>query len=299
MIDEFESIAYVHASSRSTAEVLEELRPAIYFKGADWKGRIPPAEAEICKRHGVEIAFLDTVTDSSSKRLRDLVGAPIPEQVAGFEKFVQEQKATAAATYDAAYFHDKWRDPSYGDYTVEARRKIEGRNPELIRDTFQPKRVLDMGCGPGALMYLLHELGVIADGVDFAEASKSLAPAEVRDRITIGSVTDVGLPDDAYDLLICREVLEHLTVIEVQRAIANMCRISSRYIYMTTRYHPAPATLFDVTTEFHVDPTHITLMHMEMVRVMFILQGFVRRRDLEAKMDWLNKGRVMVYEKAR
>ena len=87
-----------------------------------------------------------------------------------------------AETYDAEYFHKPWRDAAEG-YTLEDRRRIEGRHPELIRDTFRPTTVLDFGCGPGALMALLQEVGIWADGVDFAPASIPLAPSAVRDRI--------------------------------------------------------------------------------------------------------------------
>jgi hypothetical protein len=38
-------------------------------------------------------------------------------------------------------------------------------------------------------------------------------------------------------------------------------------------------------------------MNMEMTRLLFVLQGMRRREDLERKMDWMNKGRVLVYEK--
>ena len=38
-------------------------------------------------------------------------------------------------------------------------------------------------------------------------------------------------------------------------------------------------------------------MNMDMLRLMFVLQGFRRRSDLETRMDWMNKGRVLVYEK--
>ena len=88
-----------------------------------------------------------------------------------------------------------------------------------------------------------------------------------------------------------------MPVLQVQKAVENLCRISSRYIYVTTRFHPKPTSLFDVTTEFEADPTHITCMNMDMLRLMFVLQGFRRRSDLEARMDWMNKGRVLVYEK--
>lgn len=300
LIDEFKSISYVHASQHSTAEILEQVRPKVYVKGEQWRGVLPAKETEICKRHGIEVLFTDTVVDSSSKRINTLMSKEdLAAQIAEYEEFVQKQRKTAADTFDADYFHKDWRKSGAGNYTIAERRRLEGRNPELIRDVFQAKTVLDMGCGPGALMFLLHELGVKADGVDFAQASKDIAPPEVRDRIHIGSATDVALPSNSYELVICREVMEHMTALQVQQTVQNICRIASRYVYVTTRFHPKPDSLFDVTTEFDVDPTHITLMHIEMLRLMFVLQGFRRRRDLEQRMDWLNKGRVLVYEKTQ
>lgn len=297
LIDALSMIDFVHPSAGTTEDVLEQLRPLAYVKGIDWKDRLPPRQVEICREHGIRIEYLDTVTNSSSKILRDAMNSkPIGQQVAEFEDFVHRQATTSATDYDDSYFHDQWRAGS-NDYTIETRRRIEGRNPQLIKETFEPKKVLDMGCGPGALMYLLHEIGVAVDGVDFAGSSKSLAPKEVAENITIGSVTDAPLPSNAYDLVICREVFEHLSVLQVQQAVANFYRITSRYVYVTTRFHPKPETLFDVTTEFDVDPTHINLMNMDMTRLLFVLQGMRRREDLERKMDWLNKGRVLVYEK--
>ena len=103
--------------------------------------------------------------------------------------------------------------------------------------------------------------------------------------------------DAAYDLVICREVLEHLTVLQVRRTVAEMCRVSSRYVYVTTRFHGEPASLLDVTTDFETDPTHITLMTKDLLRVLFVLEGFRRRPELEERMDWGGKGRVLVYER--
>lgn len=214
-----------------------------------------------------------------------------------FEKAVLDQTPVAPEHYDDEYFNDEWRSGG-NSYAIDTRREIEGRNPQLIKDVFQPKKVLDLGCGPGAMMYFLHEIGVACDGIDASPFVRDMAPEEVRDRITVAPATDTGLPDDSYDLVICREVLEHLTVLEVRRAVEEMCRLSSRYVYMTTRYHPNPKTLLDFTTDFETDPSHITCLNMDFMRVLFVLEGFKRREDLEARMDWLNKGRVMVYEKS-
>jgi SAM-dependent methyltransferase len=215
-----------------------------------------------------------------------------------FERRVVEQHAVDAGHYDAEYYTGDWRDAG-NNYNLETRRQIEGQNPVLIKDVFQPTKALDLGCGPGALMHLLHELGVNVDGIDFAQSSKDLATPAVRNRIAAGQVNDATLkPDGAYDLVICREVLEHLTVLQVKQAVANMARMTSRYIYVTTRFHPSPASLLDFTTQFDVDPSHITLLNKDMLRLMFVLEGCRSRPDLEARMDWGHKGRVLVLEKA-
>jgi SAM-dependent methyltransferase len=216
--------------------------------------------------------------------------------VAEFEALVFSQRATSASHYDAEYFTGDWRAEG-NTYALETRRQIEARNPLLIKEVLQPVRALDLGCGPGALMHLLWELGVDCDGIDFSESSRRLATPEVRDRIRIGNTTDHLVPDGSYDLVICREVLEHLTVLQVRQTVANMARMTSRLVYVTTRFHPRPASLIDVTTQFDVDPTHITLLNKDFLRVLFILEGCRCRPDLEARMDWGNKGRVLVYER--
>lgn len=213
-----------------------------------------------------------------------------------FEQRVLDQRPVSSGHYDAEYFTGEWRDAG-NNYNLETRRQIEARNPFLIKEVFQPTKALDLGCGPGALMHLLWELGVDIDGIDFAESSKQLATPQVRDRIVVGEVYDQTIKSaGAYDLVICREVLEHLTVLQVKQAVANMVRLSSKYIYVTTRFHPNPASLLDFTTQFDVDPSHITLLNKDMLRLMFVLEGCRSRPDLEAQMDWGNKGRVLVLE---
>ena len=214
-----------------------------------------------------------------------------------FETRVLEQKPVASGHYDAEYFTGEWRDGG-NNYSLETRRQIEDRNPSLIKEVFQPAKVLDLGCGPGALMHLLWELGVDVEGIDFAESSRRIATPEMRDRITVGDVADATLkPANAYDLVISREVLEHLTVLQVKKAVANMARMANRFIYVTTRFHPNPATLLDFNQKDDLDPSHITLLNKDLLRLMFVLEGCRSRPDLEARMDWGHKGRVLVLEK--
>lgn len=217
--------------------------------------------------------------------------------VTEFEQAILAQQAVGSTHYDSEYFTGDWRAEG-NNYSLETRRQIEAKNPSLIKEVFQASKVLDLGCGPGALMHLLWELGVDVEGVDFAESSRQLATSQVCDRITVGQVTDPTLkPADAYDLVICREVMEHLTALQVRRTVANMVRMTSKFVYVTTRFHPSPASLLDFTTQFDVDPSHITLLNKDMLRLLFVLEGCRSRPDLEERMDWGKKNRVLVLEK--
>lgn len=218
------------------------------------------------------------------------------EELRRFEAAALAQRPVTAAHYDDDYFVSDWRAEG-NSYDLETRRRVEGPNPALIKEVFAPSSVLDVGCGPGALMFLLHELGVEVDGIDFSEHVVGLAPEAVRGRIVIGPVDVRHVAAASYDLVICREVLEHLTVLEVRRTVAAVCDASSRFVYATTRFHQDPDGLLDFTTEFDIDPSHITLLNKDFLRCLFVLEGFRARPDLEERMDWGGKGRVLVYER--
>jgi len=222
--------------------------------------------------------------------------SPFLDDVQAFEQAVVAQEQVTPEHYDDEYFAADWREEG-NRYELETRRRVEGRNPALIKEVFEPTRVLDVGCGPGFLMLFLAELGIEVEGIDFSPSSHELAPAEMREKILIGDVAEPHVPEQSSDLVICREVLEHLTVVQMRRTVEQLCRASSRYVYVTTRFHPDPQSLLDFTTDFETDPTHVTLLAKDFLRCLFVLEGFGRREDLEERMDWAGKGRVLVYER--
>ena len=72
VIDAIRYVDYVHIYQIDTETILRQLRPRYYVKGSDWRERgLPPEQDVICREHGIEIVFLDTMLDSSSRLLRD------------------------------------------------------------------------------------------------------------------------------------------------------------------------------------------------------------------------------------
>lgn len=71
LIDAIRYIDYVCINPSTTANVLRQLQPRYYVKGKDWENRLPPAETAVCAELGIQIVYLDTVRDSSSRILKD------------------------------------------------------------------------------------------------------------------------------------------------------------------------------------------------------------------------------------
>ena len=71
VIDAIRYIDYVHIYQIDTETVLRQLRPRYYVKGSDWRARgLPPEQVAICAEYNIEIVYLDTVLDSSSRLLQ-------------------------------------------------------------------------------------------------------------------------------------------------------------------------------------------------------------------------------------
>lgn len=80
IVDAIRFISFTHINQFDTETILRELRPRYYVKGRDWVGRLPPDQVTICAEHGIDVVYLDTVIDSSSRILqqyaRDLQSQP-------------------------------------------------------------------------------------------------------------------------------------------------------------------------------------------------------------------------------
>lgn len=187
------------------------------------------------------------------------------------------------------------------DYSFETRRVVEGEQPRLIKECFNPQDAIDYGCGAGYLVALLSELGVRVRGYEPDAALRAMAPPYVEWLVRNEWWTNAMNSNvAAYDLVICREVLEHLTVLEIRKLVQRLCAISSRFVYVTTRYAQdwaLPHEILTVDTKDDLDPTHISMLSKDFLRVLFVLEGFKRRADLEERMDWQHKGRCLVYER--
>jgi len=82
VLDSIRYLSFVHLSQVSTRDVLRLLQPKMYVKGNDWiaRGGVPTEEQKLCDELGIEVKYLETVTNSSSKILADWAARPNREK---------------------------------------------------------------------------------------------------------------------------------------------------------------------------------------------------------------------------
>lgn len=272
-------LEHVHLAVHGKAAVIDALKPSHYVVGKDWKDRIPKDERKACERSGTFVVYADARENSSSWLLADFERRRNAEKLAAFEAFVQQQTPA----------EKPWEPVT--DYGRETRREIEAPQARIIADLFGDGIALDVGCGSGYLVELLNEEGVSAFGMDIVPPDG----ARYKRQDISGHITTSAIP---FNLVICREVLEHLTVTQLATAVRNLMRLSNKYVYITTRF-TAASHLLDCDGSDGLDPTHITMLNQDLLRTLFVLEGCTRRTDLEQQLDWMKKGRVLVYEVPR
>ncbi len=130
-----------------------------------------------------------------------------------------------------------------------------------------PSTVLDAGCVMGFLVESLRRQGVEAFGIDISEYAIQNVHANIRPYCWVGSVTDALAQE--YDLIVCIEVLEHLSRREAGRAVENICQHSDD-------------VLFSSTPLDYRETTHINVQPPEYWGELFARCGFFRDVDFDA-----------------
>ncbi len=106
----------------------------------------------------------------------------------------------------------------------------------LLWRTFSgARRTLDVGCATGYVVEVLRELGVEAEGCDLSSYAVEHATTGAQGHLRVGDLL-AGLPyaAGAFDVVSALETLEHLPPGHVPRALTEIARVCSGFVYATT-----------------------------------------------------------------
>ena len=290
VVDGLKGVDAVVLKDWPTQDLIAVLQPRAYVKGMDWEDALPQEQIDACALHGVQMRFLNTVTDSSTARLRAWALKDADQSLDRLQAVIASQGEVNPDRFDTAYFQGDWRADGNA-YTYEKRKQAEGRHPKIVKEVFEGLTVLDVGCGPGYFVRMLREVGMDAGGIDPSPDAVALSNG-FADRVVRGDVAQ--FPSKMTHVAICREVLEHVPVADIPGMVCDLFRVARRFVYVTTRF--STDAVFDCQTSDDLDPTHISMLSQPFLRALCVLNGGTRRRDLESKLDHVKKGRCLVYE---
>lgn len=173
--------------------------------------------------------------------------------------------ATGTDDYSAVYYHD-YSGPPY-TYQEPHWSTFFGRIADQVIALFEPGTAYDAGCAKGFMVRALAERGVDARGGDISEFAISEAPAGLAERL---EVKDLTAPfDRRYDVIICIEVLEHMSAQDARAAVANMAAATDVVVLSTT-------------PDDYTEPTHVNIRQASSWAQDFATHGLYRRTDVDA-----------------
>ncbi|BAZ50392.1 hypothetical protein NIES4103_30080 [Nostoc sp. NIES-4103] len=123
--------------------------------------------------------------------------------------------------YDENFFNSKYFDTDYGTIAT------------TIFNLYQPKTVVDFGCGPGHLSRELAKLGVKGTAIDgfshpdFSNLDVEFQSVNLNDSSAIGNI----FTNRTFDVAICLEVAEHLNPSVSSELVAWLTKVAPVVVF--------------------------------------------------------------------
>jgi len=98
-----------------------------------------------------------------------------------------------------------------------------------------PKTILEIGTGDGVYKnFIINNTSIDYKNMDIAE---DLSPDMV------GSVDDIPLTDDSFDLIAAFEILEHLPFSQFEKSLSEIRRVSKKYVIISLPHFGPPVKI--------------------------------------------------------
>lgn len=138
--------------------------------------------------------------------------------------------------FDASFYDREYYDGGKGEYKGYTTNLVARAFSYLanmyralcIRFFLNPRKVLDVGCGTGRMVYLLRKLGVDAYGLEISKYIISRAGNDTQKYIKRGDILQLPFETNSFDLVTTFDVLEHISTDSLSKAISECNRVSRR-----------------------------------------------------------------------
>tara|TARA_E500000331_G_scaffold357022_1_gene417241 strand:- start:6517 stop:7152 length:636 start_codon:yes stop_codon:yes gene_type:complete len=133
-----------------------------------------------------------------------------------------------------------------------------------IKERFDFKNCVDIGCAKGFLVHALRMLGCEAYGEDISEYAIESSHNKVKKYLSTET-------NKKYDLLICKDVLEHIHEKDLPRLLKSFSKRAKQFFFVIPL---GDDNLFRIK-EYEIDITHVTKKDEEWWIELFSRHGFI------------------------
>ena len=119
--------------------------------------------------------------------------------------------------YDKEYF-DRW---SRGMHYRPRLKKLQKHISQ-----YNPRTVLDVGCGIGVMVKRLRDGGIDTYGMDFSPDAGKLIPKH----FVVADAKNIPYPDNSFDVILASDFLEHIAEEDIDQVYSEMKRVGGKIV---------------------------------------------------------------------
>jgi SAM-dependent methyltransferase len=142
-------------------------------------------------------------------------------------------------------------------------------------ESLRPGRLLEIGCGNGALLEQAAKVGWIAMGIDFDEAA--VARANEREGVSahLGELQQRTFADASFDAIVMNNVIEHIwNPVDTMRECRRVLKPSGRMIIVTPNIDSIGHRMFGRHWRGLEPPRHLFIYNVRSLKRLVKLCGF-------------------------
>ena len=158
------------------------------------------------------------------------------------EKAIQSRRErSTSGFYDENYWDVYWRkrfnvEPREDHETVKT--EVEKKINFIENYMGKVESMLDCGCSFGFFVTGMRDRECDAWGIDISQPALDLAPERTKPFLKRMNVTKIEFPDDRFTLVTAFDILEHLYIEEIEKALPEINRVAAQFILIRL---PVPA----------------------------------------------------------
>lgn len=168
-----------------------------------------------------------TSWEKTAEKIVKLIG----ETVKGFGQEYYDEQYFAGNHGGKKYTNSEGESKEWSYYNLDgewtgAKYVIKG-----IKTILNPETMLSVGEGRGTFCAYARDAGIYPTGIDFSKWAVEHPYPRAIGLLELGDVRDLKFADNSFDLVFCSDIMEHIYIDDLPKAISEIQRVAKKWIF--------------------------------------------------------------------